>query len=113
MKKIEAVIRPEALESVKQSLLEAGHTGLHAENVVGHGHQGGVVRSGRGGQFYVVDMIPKVKLVVVVTDDKLEGAIEAIVEPARTPQTGDGKIFITEVHDAVRVRTGERGPEVL
>ena len=113
MKKIEAVIRPEVLEAVKQGLLRAGHAGLHAENVVGHGHQGGVVRGGRGGQFYVIDMIPKVKLTLVVPDEKVASAVDAIIEGARTPQTGDGKIFVSEVQDAIRVRTGERGPEVL
>jgi len=65
MKKVEAIVRPEALEPVKRKLIEAGITGLHVERVAGHGYQGGVVQAGRGGQFYVVDMIPKVKIITV------------------------------------------------
>ncbi len=113
MKKIEAIIRPEALESVKRKLIEAGITGLHAERVAGHGYQGGVVQSGRGGQFYVVDMIPKVKITTVISDFNVEPAIEAIIDGARSERTGDGKIFVSDVEEAVRVRTGERGREVL
>ena len=113
MKKIEAIVRPESLEPVKRRLIESGITGMHVERVAGHGHQGGIVQSGRGGQFYVVDMIPKVKIITVVSDYNVEVAIDAIVEGARTERTGDGKIFVTEVEEAVRVRTGERGGEVL
>ncbi len=113
MKKIEAIIRPEALEPVKRKLIEAGITGMHVERVAGHGYQGGVVQAGRGGQFYVVDMIPKVKLTTIISDFNVEPAIEAVIAGARTDRTGDGKIFVTNVEDAVRVRTGERGREVL
>ncbi len=116
MKKIEAIIRPESLEPVKRKLIEGGITGLHVERVVGHGYQGGVVQAGRGGQFYVVDMIPKVKIITVISDFNVEPAINAIIEGARSEgdgRTGDGKIFVTDVEEAVRVRTGERGREVL
>ena len=113
MKKVEAIVRPEALEPVKRRLIEAGITGLHVERVAGHGYQGGVVQAGRGGQFYVVDMIPKVKIVTIISDFNVEPAIEAIIAGARTDNTGDGKIFITNVEEAVRVRTGERGHDVL
>lgn len=114
MKKIEAIIRPESLEDVKRALLAVDISGMHAENVVGHGHQGGIKRAGRGGQPYTVDMLPKVKLVVVVsTDEWMQKAVDAIIQSARSGNIGDGKIFITEVHDAIRVRTGESGPEVL
>ena len=114
MKKIEAIIRPEALEPIKKALFEIEVFGMHAENVVGHGNQGGVKRTGRAGQAYTVDMLPKVKLTIVVsTDEWLSKTVDTIVGLARTGNTGDGKIFVTEVSDAIRVRTGERGPEVL
>ncbi|MXX81553.1 MAG: P-II family nitrogen regulator, partial [Chloroflexi bacterium] len=72
-----------------------------------------VVQAGRGGQFYTVDMIPKVKIITVISDFNVEPAIEAIIEGARSDRTGDGKIFVMDVEEAVRVRTGERGREVL
>ena len=114
MKKIEAIIRPEALETVKQALIDIEVTGMHAENVVGHGHQGGLRRSGRGGQPYTVDMLPKVKLTIVVSSDEwLEKTVDTIIANARTGAIGDGKIFISEVANAIRVRTGESGNDVL
>ena len=113
MKKIEAIIRPERLEAVKVALVEAGITGLHVENVVGHGNQRGVIHSGRGGGSYVIDMLPKVKLVTVISDHNVERVIAAIIEHARTGNIGDGKIFISDIADAIRVRTGERGNAVL
>ena len=113
MKKVEAIIRPERLEPVKLALVEAGVTGLHVENVVGHGHQRGVIHSGRGGEQYVIDMLPKVKLVTVVNDGQVDDVIKIVVENAQTGNIGDGKIFISEVTEAVRVRTGERGAEAL
>ncbi|MDE2891035.1 MAG: P-II family nitrogen regulator [Chloroflexota bacterium] len=109
MKKIEAIIRPEALEPVKRQLIEAGITGLHVERVAGHGYQGGIVQAGRGGQFYTVDMIPKVKIITVISDFNVEPAIDAIIAGARTDNTGDGKIFVTDVEEAVRVSTRESG----
>ena len=113
MKKIEAIIRPERLEQVKVALVEAGITGLHVENVVGHGNQRGVIHTGRGGETYVIDMLPKVKLVTVISDYNVERVIDLVVQHARTGNIGDGKIFVSDVIDAVRVRTGERGNVVL
>ena len=113
MKKIEAIIRPERLEQVKEALAEAGFNGLNVLSVTGRGRQRGVVHSGRGGETTVIDMLPKVKLEVVVGDGQVETAIEAIVTAARTGNIGDGKVFVMPVEDVVRVRTGERGDEAL
>lgn len=114
MKKIEAIIRPEQLEAVKRELIEIEVNGMHVSSVAGHGHQGGLLRMGRGGQPYVVDMIDKVKLTIVVsTEEWLQKTLDVILEHAHTGTIGDGKIFVSEVEDAIRVRTGERGPEVL
>lgn len=113
MKRIEAIVRPESMEAVKQALLGIGLAGLHAENVIGHGHQGGITRSGRGGQPYVVDMIAKVKITAVLPDDRCEEALEVVISHARTGRIGDGKIFISDVGDALRVRTRESGEDVL
>ncbi len=113
MKKIEAIIRPERLEQVKVALTEAGYAGLHVEGVTGRGRQRGVIHSGRGGEQYVIDMLPKVKLVVVVKDDKVDAATSLILEAARTGNIGDGMLFVSAVEDAIRVRTGERGDSLL
>ena len=113
MKKIEAVIRPERLEQTKVALTEASFSGLHVENVTGRGNQRGVIHSGRGGGSYVIDMLPKVKLIIVVSDDQLEGAVKVIVDHAQTGNIGDGKIFISNIEEVIRVRTGERGQGVL
>ena len=113
MKKIEAIIRPEKLEPVKLALIEAGISGLHVENVVGHGNQRGVVHSSRGGESYVIDMLPKVKLTTVVSDWNVENVVKIVVETAATGNIGDGKIFVSDIEDAIRVRTGERGNDVL
>lgn len=113
MKRVEAIIRPEALEGVKEALIAIGITGMHFENVVGHGSQGGIEREGRAGQTYRVDMIAKVKVTTVVSDFNVDPAIEAISAIARSGRFGDGKIFVSDVQDAYRVRTGERGSDVL
>ena len=110
MKKIEAIIRPENLEPVKLALIAAEVTAHHVENVVGHGNQRGVVHTSRGGESYVIDMLPKVNLVTVVNVDNV---IKVIVETAATGNIGDGKIFVSNIEDAIRVRTGERGNDVL
>ncbi|MBA4179942.1 MAG: transcriptional regulator [Anaerolinea sp.] len=109
MKKIEAIIRPEKLHDVKQSLDDLGIHGMNFTQVTGRGAQRGVVHQGRGGETVTVDMLPKVKLEVVVTDMVVDRAIEAIVRSARTGNIGDGKIFVIPVEEAIRVRTGERG----
>ncbi len=109
MNKIEAIIRPERLDAVKEALASAGFLGLNIVQVTGRGAQKGVVHAGRGGQTYTVDMLPKLRLEVVVSDADTEGVVQVIVEAARTGNIGDGKIFVMPVADAVRVRTGERG----
>ena len=113
MKKIEAIIRPERFEQVKVALTEAGYSGLHVQSVTGRGQQRGVIHSGRGGEQYVIDMLPKVKLVVVVRDEQLDAVTKLIVTAARTGNIGDGMIFVSPVEDAIRVRTDERGDGIL
>ena len=109
MKKIEAIIRPEKLDEVKDALTNAGFVGLNVVHVTGRGAQKGIVHSGRGGETYTVDMLPKVKIEAVVQDNEVERAVQAILKAAWTGNIGDGKIFIMPVEDAIRVRTGERG----
>ena len=113
MNKIEAIIRPERLDIVKEALARAGFLGLNIFHVTGRGAQKGIVHAGRGGQAYTVDMLPKLRLEVVVSDADMEKVVQIIVEAARTGNIGDGKIFIIPVADAVRVRTGERGDVAL
>jgi nitrogen regulatory protein P-II 1 len=109
MKKIEAIIRPEKLNEVKDALADAGFVGLNIVHVTGRGAQKGIVHGGRGGETYTVDMLPKLKIDVVVKDADAERAVDIILATARTGNIGDGKIFILPVEDAIRVRTGERG----
>ena len=113
MKKIEAIIRPERLEQVKVALTNGGFAGLHVEGVTGRGQQRGVIHSGRGGEQYTIDMLPKVKLIVVVKDEQLTEATDLILDAARTGNIGDGMVFVSSVEDAIRVRTSERGDEIL
>ena len=109
MKKIEAIIRPEKLNEVKDALESAGYVGLNIVHVTGRGAQKGIVHGGRGGETYTVDMLPKLKIEVVVKDQDTSKAVDLITKAARTGNIGDGKIFIIPVEDAIRVRTGERG----
>ena len=113
MKKIEAIIRPEKLDEVKLALAAKGYIGLNIVGVTGRGVQKGIVHAGRAGQAYSVDMLPKVKLETVVNDAQVEDVIETIMAAARTGNIGDGKIFVTPVETAIRVRTGERGDDVV
>lgn len=113
MKKIEAIIRPEKLTTVKDSLGEAGFYGLNTTQVTGRGGQRGIVHTGRAGQPIVVDMLPKIKLEMVVKDSDVETVIDVVIEAARTGEIGDGKIFIHPVEDTIRVRTGERGDDAV
>lgn len=108
MKRIEAYIRIGALEAVKQALEDAGIMGLSVEQVRGYGRQQGRTDKYRGST-YALNLIPKLKLEVVVADHDLEAALDAIQEACRTGDIGDGKVFVSEVLDAVRIRTGERG----
>ena len=109
MKKIEAIIRPEKLNDVKSALEGGGFVGLNISHVTGRGAQKGSVQSGRGGETYTVDMLPKLKIEVVVKDADADKVVDLVMGAARTGNIGDGKIFIIPVEDAVRVRTGERG----
>ena len=113
MKKIEAIIRPEKLDEVKLALAAKGYIGLNIVGVTGRGVQKGIVHAGRAGQAYSVDMLPKVKLGTVVTDANVEDVVETIMTAARTGNIGDGKIFVSPVETAIRVRTGERGDSVV
>ncbi len=109
MKKIEAIIRPEKLDEVKLALAEKGYIGLNIVGVTGRGVQKGIVHAGRAGQAYSVDMLPKVKLETVVGDSNVEEVVQTILKSAWTGNIGDGKIFVSAVEQAIRVRTGERG----
>ncbi len=113
MIKVEAIIRPEKLNDVKNALAQAGFLGLNVTHVTGRGVQKGIVHIGRGGETYEVDMLPKVKLEVVVRDDDVEQVVGIILKSSRTGHIGDGKIFLIPVADAIRVRTGERGEMAL
>ncbi len=109
MKKIEAIIRPEKLDDVKHALADKGYIGLNIVGVTGRGVQKGIVHVGRGSAPYAVDMLPKVKLEVVVTDKACDEVTDLILKAAWTGNIGDGKIFVLPVEEAIRVRTGERG----
>ena len=106
MKKIEAIIKPFKLEEVKEALAEAGVQGMTVTEVKGFGRQKGHTELYRGAE-YVVDFLPKVKVEVVVAGDRVEAAIEAITKAARTGKIGDGKIFVSPIEQAIRIRTGE------
>lgn len=113
MKKVEAIIRPERLERVKDALADAGFIGLNVVNVTGRGAQKGISYEGRAGERFVVDMLPKVKLETVVRDSDAQKVVDIIVRVARTGNVGDGKIFISTVEEVIRVRTGERGEQAI
>ncbi len=108
MKKIEAVIKPFKLDEVRESLSEIGVTGLTVTEVKGFGRQKGHTELYRGAE-YVVDFLPKIKLELVLADDMVEAAIDAITKAAHTGKIGDGKIFVTSVEQVIRIRTGETG----
>jgi nitrogen regulatory protein PII len=112
MKKIEAVIKPFRTEAVKDALTEIGIEGMTLSEVKGFGRQKGHSEIYRGSE-YTVDFLPKVKFEVVVTDDRAQRAVEAILIAAKTGKIGDGKVFVSEVELAVRIRTDERGAEAL
>ena len=112
MKRIEAFIRVNKLEDVKRALEEVGVLGMSVEQVRGYGRQQGQHDQFRGST-YALNLIPKVKIELVVTDDHLEESITAIIQAAQTGELGDGKIFVSDVTEAVRIRTGERGEAAL
>jgi nitrogen regulatory protein P-II 1 len=112
MKKIEAVIKPFKLDEVKEALQELGLQGMTVIEAKGFGRQKGQTELYRGAE-YVVDFLPKIKIEVVVADDQLANAIEAIQVAARTGRIGDGKIFVSEIIEVIRIRTGETGASAI
>ena len=112
MKKIEAIIKPFKLDEVKEALQELGIQGLSVIEVKGFGRQKGHTELYRGAE-YVVDFLPKVKIEVALDDDQVDSAIAAIIDAAKTDKIGDGKIFVSTIEQAIRIRTGESGPEAL
>ncbi|HHL40837.1 MAG TPA: P-II family nitrogen regulator [Deltaproteobacteria bacterium] len=112
MKKVEAIIKPFKLDDVKKALNDIHIEGLTVSEVKGFGRQKGHTELYRGAE-YTVDFLPKLKLEVVTTDDQAAKVVEAIIESGRTGKIGDGKVFVIDVDDAVRIRTGERGESAL
>ncbi len=112
MKKIEAVIKPFKLDDVKDALHEVGVSGITVTEVKGFGRQKGHTELYRGAE-YVIDFLPKVKVEIVVEDVLVENVIQAITQAARTGRIGDGKIFVVPIDEAVRIRTGDRGPDAI
>ena len=112
MKKVEAIIKPFKLDEVKEALHEVGVSGITVSEAKGFGRQKGHTELYRGAE-YVVDFLPKVRLEVVVDDDLVDRVVEAIANAARTGRIGDGKIFVSAVEEALRIRTGERGSDAI
>jgi nitrogen regulatory protein P-II 1 len=112
MVKIEAILQPSRLDAVKEALLEAGIEGMTILEARGHGRQKGHTEFYRGNE-YTVDLLPKIKIEMIVNDDRKDKAIEAILSTARTGRIGDGKIFISRVDEAIRIRNDERGETAL
>jgi nitrogen regulatory protein P-II 1 len=112
MQKIEAIIQPSRLEAVKDALVEAGVSGMTILEARGHGRQKGHTEFYRGRE-YAVDLLPKIKLEIVVSDELAEKAIQAIITSARTGRIGDGKIFVSRIDEAIRIRNDERGEIAL
>ena len=112
MKKIEAIIKPFKLDEVKEALQDVGIQGLSVIEVKGFGRQKGHTELYRGAE-YVVDFLPKVKIEVVLDDDQVDAAIDAIVDAAKTEKIGDGKIFVSPIEQAIRIRTGESGTDAI
>jgi nitrogen regulatory protein P-II 1 len=112
MKKIEAVIRPEKLDEVRKAIEAAGYPGITITEAEGHGKQKGVTQQWRG-ESYRVDFLPKVKLEIVASDADVQRILQAIEKAAKTGAVGDGKIFVSDVRDVVRIRTGERGESAI
>ena len=112
MKKIEAIIKPHKLDEVKERLREAGISGMTVSEVKGFGRTGGKTEVYRGSA-YVVDFVPKVRIDIVVKESMVAEAVQAILSAAKTGKIGDGKIFVTPVEEAVRIRTGEKGDDAI
>jgi nitrogen regulatory protein P-II 1 len=112
MKKIEAIIKPFKLDEVKEALHEIGIQGMTVTEVKGFGRQKGHTELYRGAE-YVVDFLPKIKVEIALPDELLEKAVDVIVQAANTGRIGDGKIFVLDVEETIRIRTGERGPDAV
>jgi nitrogen regulatory protein P-II 1 len=112
MKMVEAIVKPFKLDEVKEALTKAGVQGMTVEEVKGFGRQKGHTELYRGAE-YSVDFLPKVKIQVLVPDEKAAAVVEAITDAARTGKIGDGKIFVTNVEEVIRIRTGEKGPDAI
>ena len=112
MKKIEAIIRPEKLDEVRKAIEDVGYPGITITEAEGHGKQKGVVQQWRG-ETYRVNFLPKVKLELVVGDADVDRIVQAIIKAAKTGAVGDGKIFVSDVRDVIKIRTGERGESAL
>ncbi len=112
MQKIEAVIQPSKLDAVKDALMEVGIEGMTILEARGHGRQKGHTEFYRGRE-YTVDLLPKIKLEIVINDDFVDKAIQAILTAARTGKIGDGKIFVSKIEEAIRIRNDDRGPTAL
>ncbi len=112
MKKIEAIIKPFKLDDVRQALSDIGVTGMTAIEVKGFGRQKGHTELYRGAE-YVIDFLPKVKLDVILNEDLVDACIEAISNAARTGKIGDGKIFVSDIEQVIRIRTGEKGLDAI
>ncbi len=112
MKKIEAVIRVEKLEEVREALEKSGYPGIMITRIEGHGKQKGLIQQFRGREFKL-ELLPKIKMEIVAKDEDTEKIIDTIARTAKTGEVGDGKIFVYSVEDAIRVRTGEKGEKVI
>jgi nitrogen regulatory protein P-II 1 len=112
MKKIEAIIKPFKLEDVKEALVESGIIGMTVTDVKGYGRQQGHSELYRGAE-YIVDFLAKIRIELIVNDDQVEQTVTTIVESAKTGKIGDGKIFVTNIEDVIRIRTGETGSEAV
>ena len=112
MKKIEAIIRPETVDDVRKAIEAVGYPGITITEAQGHGKQKGVTQQWRG-ETYRVEFLPKVKLELVVGDADVERIVQAIIKSAKTGTVGDGKIFVSDVKDVIKIRTGERGESAI
>ena len=112
MKKIEAIIRPEKVDEVRKAIEAVGYPGVTITEAQGHGKQKGVVQQWRG-ETYRVEFLPKVKMELVVADSDVERIVQALIKSAKTGSVGDGKIFVSEVRDVIKIRTGERGEAAI
>ncbi len=112
MKKIEAIIRPEKLDAVRRALEKVGYAGLMISEIEGHGKQRGAIQQWRG-EKYKVELLPKIKIEIIVRDAEVERITKTIIESAKTGEIGDGKIFVSGIENAIRIRTGEKGEEAL